>query len=265
MNPGPDGLQSAETVKELTAFHRSLWCLCGKNGNGCACTSPVKDEHVLALLDQGYGYTDIGIMFGLSRERIRQLAARNGSTKPWRGSLPRCWDPLLSRFRAVSREEWRLGARLRARLQNKKKRLAAMEFRHSEMRERHVQILCELSMSLGRAPVSRELEVACGIGLPSILMAWGYNNPATRRDGSASRAMTALYNAAGLTKPRIGGGGHVSGQHCRKLTDSQVEAVWNHPQPYGIKAIAPITIRGILQRRTYRDVTEGWPAPRVAA
>lgn len=47
---------------------------------------------VQLLFDQGYCLTDVGLMFGLSRERIRQITARHGLTRFVTATPPRIWS-----------------------------------------------------------------------------------------------------------------------------------------------------------------------------
>jgi hypothetical protein len=63
---------------------------------------------LMELLDrQQYTLADVGVMFGLSRERIRQYAVRYGIATHFGGlNAVRVWDDTLHQFRPVSRGHW---------------------------------------------------------------------------------------------------------------------------------------------------------------
>lgn len=53
------------------------------------------------LFDQGYTFTDVGAMFGVTRERVRQWAKRYSIARFPNVTAPRVWDHVTSRFVAL--------------------------------------------------------------------------------------------------------------------------------------------------------------------
>lgn len=187
-------LLSPEDREEIRAFNRSFW------GSGI---SPATDQDIVALIrNHEYGCTDIALMYGLSCQRIQQIAARNGLNT--RGSLPRLWDPTLSRFRAMTREEWRSRIRLQHKAQTKQRLFRRQE---SE-RQRHVHAAKQLARDLDRVPALGEIATAIGKSVPNMIQYWGFLSAKTGQQ-TGRRATEALYRAAGLQKRAVGNRGHI--------------------------------------------------------
>ena len=185
-------LQREQT--EIRAFNRSFWV---------GGISPMKDCDVVALIrDHDYCCTDIALMYGLSCERIRQIASRNGLRT--RGSLPRLWDSSQSRFRAMTREEWQTRKRLQRKAQTYRRR----HERHESERQRHVAAARQLAKELGRVPTTREVAAAVGEPITCIMQSWGYQSRKTGQQ-TGRKATEALYRAAGLQKRPVGSPGHI--------------------------------------------------------
>ncbi len=254
-----------EETAELTAFHRSFWCTCKLKGAACNCSSPVTDQDVVALIGRGgYGITDVGVMFGLSRERIRQIASRNGLSTA--GTLPRIWDASLNRFRAMGRDEWRERKRIQAKARAHLQRLRRVENQAPE-RERHVRAAKRLAKELGRVPTLKEIGAAIGKPASNMIYFWGFRSNKVG-EGTGGRASQRLYEAAGLQKRERGTRGHIvpgAAQGLRrKLTPEQVREIWESPHPYATAARLNVhggSVATILQRHTYCDITDGWPDP----
>ncbi|KKL59408.1 hypothetical protein LCGC14_2215670, partial [marine sediment metagenome] len=186
---------TVEEVAEVTAHHRSTWCRCGKSRNGCTCRSPMDDLSVVALINQGYGLTDIGMMFGVSRERVRQIAMRQG--RKTAGSLPRVWDDKLNRFRVITRKE-----------RDTRRRLIRRALHHRTVRQRRevrrvheLTTLKALAKQLGRVPVFQELVTAVGKSVAGISLDWGKDR---KKPGGYGVAMARLYRTAGFEVRGVG-------------------------------------------------------------
>src|SRR4051812_11671134 len=88
--------------EEVQKFHAELWKKLRntvkaeyKATTGIKWRGPIPGfkESVQSLLDQGYSLTDIGVMFGLTREMIRQRAKELGLKRHSRdGSMYRIWS-----------------------------------------------------------------------------------------------------------------------------------------------------------------------------
>lgn len=186
---------TAKEGAEVTAHHRSLWCRCGKSGNGCTCRSPIDDLSVVALINQGYGTLDIGMMFGVSRERARQIAKRQGRKTV--GSLPRVWDDRLNQFRAITRKK-----RDDRRLMIKRALRHRIVARRREARRVHdLTVLRTLAEELGRVPTLLELAAVLGKSVPAITLDWGRDQ---KKTGGHKAATAKLYRAAGLEVRSVG-------------------------------------------------------------
>jgi hypothetical protein len=151
------------------------------------------NDDVWLLINEGYGLTDIAMMFGLSRERVRQKAAQIGLEYS-QGTKPRVWDDQLGRFRFRAFPEWRAERRAERRLRRRIK----LEFTAARKRDEQVAAVRQLFNELGRTPTLWEIVGRCGYPAPaSIYATWGYGWVKKCTPGEAS---AALYTAAGLQK-----------------------------------------------------------------
>ena len=153
-----------------------------------------------ALLELGYSFTDVGVMFGVSRQRVAQWRDKYhlGGTDG-RGPGYRTWDDARNRFVAISRRE--VLAQARTLLESRRER-EARERRETE-RGRHVEALRRLARTLGRSPTLSE--VADDLGYAGIAQGaaryWrGVNGARTHAEMTAE-----MYRAAGLRKYKPGG------------------------------------------------------------
>lgn len=113
----------------ILKYQRPLWtAFKGPMRPGETLKTVVPDFYpsVQALFDQGYSLTDVGLMFGLSRERIRQLA-RQGNLRRWPTRSPkREWSWEHGRFIA-SREQAGVIDYRRKRLAGRQRRQAYLD------------------------------------------------------------------------------------------------------------------------------------------
>ena len=160
-------------------------------------------DSLQCLLDMGYSFTDMAVMFGVSRQRVGQWCDRHGLEDPdgW-GAAYRVWDDELHQFVSVTREEMNDRARLQLELRKDAERTRRREAK----RRRHVATLRRLHEELGRVPTQGELARELGFA--------GHGQGAARYwlgvNGAESytEAFTQMYHAAGLEKRTRGGSGH---------------------------------------------------------
>ena len=152
-----------------------------------------------ALLESGYSFTDVGVMFGVSRQRVAQWRDQYG-LKGSDGRSPgyRVWDEARNRFVTATREE----ALVRARAHLRARRRTDLRERQETERRRHMEALVRLSETLGRPPTLAEL--AADLGLAGIAQSaaryWrGVNGARTNADMTKE-----MYRAAGLRKYKPG-------------------------------------------------------------
>lgn len=107
-------------AREIRRFHAKLWKQLGTRHLGRGRVEdyiPGFRDSLANLIEQGYNLTEIGMMLGLTRERIRQFAVRLRLPRPMRHAA-RIWDDGRHRFVAlpetVARRAERLGIAYRA-------------------------------------------------------------------------------------------------------------------------------------------------------
>lgn len=158
-------------------------------------------DDVWLLINEGYGMTDIAMMFGLSRARVQQVVARL-DVACTSGTKPRVWDDRLGRFRFRELAEQRAERRI----------LRRIEFEHRLGARRAAQVaeLRALRFELGRTPTLGELAARCGYNKTSLYTTWGYTPQQKLCRATAAEATTALYAAAGLVTRGPGSPGHIN-------------------------------------------------------
>jgi hypothetical protein len=214
---------------EITAFTRGFWCSVrdshiGDTPRASVANIPGFVPSLRRLVDMGYGHTDIGLMFGLSRERIRQWCDRFGIAHPnpsGKGSLPRFWCDEHSRFESVDPKELNAAQR---RVRARARRLGWWA-QKEQTRARQVEALRALHASLGHSPTLLEMDAA-GLWRTNIVSAWlsryGVRRiQAGRSGGLYTLAVARLFRVAGLTPRERGNPGHVN-QRARRFTPEQV-------------------------------------------
>ncbi len=196
---------SPESRAEIAALNRSFWCDCPKERRYlrlCHCRSPMTVDDVRLLLHNGYGLTDIALMFGISLGRVQQHAERLHIPRTI-GTKPRIWDGRLGRFRVYGRAEWRARQKAEQRL------LRRIEVECKAAHKRNVQIIAarRLFDQYGRTPTLGEVAEQCGFKPATIYQTWGARR--SSKGLTAKQASTAFYAACGLQKRSCGGPGHI--------------------------------------------------------
>jgi len=93
---------TAPALRSVIEFHRPMWeALRGDAAGGVEQAVPGFLKSVQMLFDQGYCLTDVAAMFGLSRERIRQLTVKHGLKPFCTTTPPRVWSWERQEFVAV--------------------------------------------------------------------------------------------------------------------------------------------------------------------
>ncbi len=116
----------------------------------------------LLVVDERYSITDIALMFGVSRERVRQLCLARGLEHPDGSKVGlhaiRVWDDTMNRFRPHSRGDMR-----KARMaESTARRRAAITKRVEARRWMIVGAVARLRERLGRDPVWPEIWAELG-------------------------------------------------------------------------------------------------------
>lgn len=150
-------LASPELRAELTAAHKPFWDAFRDRwivpGESLA-QIPRFVESLQSLVDQGYGLTDIGCMFGVSRERVRQWCGKFGVERDGSsGTAFRLWSPEQGRFVGLTNTEYR------RRILGQRRRGVGMRqtFKMREKRKRAVAILRLLGIGNRRPPTLSSL------------------------------------------------------------------------------------------------------------
>jgi hypothetical protein len=180
---------------EITTFHRPLWAERRSVG--------VEDKHLewslRSLVSQDYSVTDIGIMFGVSRERVRQWCRKYSIRPRFYGTRPRIWDNALGRFRGRARSE--LEGDLHKRIRSREKLEA--HHRRFKLRQKDKQTLMSLAIKLGRSPSTKELTAALGYPWHGLTYRWGWAYGGNGRCTQA-QALHRLYRTCGLQVRAVG-------------------------------------------------------------
>ena len=162
----------------------------------------------LLVYAERYATEDIGMMFGVSRQRVDQWLEARGIVHPdppyQRGSLMvRVWDDVACRFRPVRRRLVEAERRVRDRVE----REAAREARRRVARSRMVVVAVRLRVELQREPTNRELYEAITGRVPAVngaalMLACLWD---ARRTRSYRERITEFRAAAGLVGRGRGG------------------------------------------------------------
>ena len=181
----------------------------------------------LRLLSQyeQYSDTDIGLMFGISRERIRQLRGRYGMLVVKSGGLNsmRIWDDDARAFRPVARSVLREQQRRQRAAERAKRRAEQLARRRAHV----VGTIHSLRATLGRTPSLAEIADALRLhNVPAILHYWG--------GGSRAGVLAAIWTAAGMRPRATRGPGHVKPRekpsHCGRGHPFSAENTYTGPK-----------------------------------
>ena len=164
----------------------------------------------LLLIEEEYALEDVGQMFGVSRERIRQLAdhlgyVRQGAKRGVRAV--RIWQDDEHRFRPVHKGILTQVAQYN-RTTERQQRITA---KYAERWAEAVAELRDLARQLERTPTIRELARRLGQGRNTgelVSYLFGRSRKGT------PKSLAPIYADAGLPAPKRGGQAHVSGP-CR--------------------------------------------------
>lgn len=206
-------MSESPEMLEIRAFHRALrgW----KLGETARYPRGMLRRNLHSLIvTQGYGLTDISLMLGISRERVRQLANVCGITKrnamggrgERGGSLPRRWNDRRGRFEPAPMMVWR---KRDAKVRRRARRIGRHD-RSEARRVKMVEAIRQFAATHGRAPFAGELAwVLMGIaGSPprsgSNLRSWLTGGQSNARKGT--RIIHNCYAEAGQSVPGLGSG-----------------------------------------------------------
>lgn len=170
----------------------------------------------LLLVEEEYTLEDVSLMFGVSRERIRQLAEKLGLTeRPQRGGLwcVRVWQDDEHRFRPVRKRILKQVATYTRR----SARQQAIKARYTAHWAEAVAELKDLARQLERTPTRAELSRRLGLRRnPGYLTAYLFPS----RQKGYQTSLASLYADAGLTVRGRGSAGHLPHlfhtTHCRR-------------------------------------------------
>jgi hypothetical protein len=195
----------------ITVAHRPYWRkLKAANGAGSGSRKSVCDitgftESIDRLLKQGWCATDIGVFFGVSRERARQWIKELGLKALEHGTMPRVWDPDLACFRPIRKADAREEM---AEAERRAKRLAIAKHRRA-MREEHVAFIQLYHEEYGYGPSTTELGEFFNTSWSGICQYWR-----VKRLGKMTLSYAecyALMNRLAGVEPRVKGSpGHTA-------------------------------------------------------
>lgn len=184
----------------------------------------------LLVQREQYSLTDIGLMFGVTRERARQLVTANAIEYPAgtiRGLMARrVWDDEAGRFRPVGRGDLRRQAHRKRVAHNRRARAVQV----AERRTRIMAASAELWTKLGRMPTDAEICVAIGVEYGAsptmtLLSRWGmesHSDPARTKI-----TLAAMRKATGRPVERAGH--YLSGKRRGPAKATQCRR--GHPYP----------------------------------
>ena len=188
--------------------------------DGCAQLPGFRESLRLLLEREQYAPIDIAPMFGVSRERIRQLCERFGlrSVEAKRRGLMalRVWDDAANQFRPVSRGDLRAENHRRA----VQIRRAAVDGRIAARQAQIVVVAHALRAQRGRAPSLRDVWIAIG-GDPltrdfSPYMIGFWRRSPVRSMRAARVAMLAALDLPLLDMRSLNSGRRPRLSHCKR-------------------------------------------------
>lgn len=181
----------------------------------------------ILLSEEQYTISDIAMMFLVSRERIRQIAAREGlhdAGPGHKGGLlaVRVWNDAEHRFRPIGKRTIRY-QRSRAKIAA---RIAGRREKYAIRQAEAVHTLRELAAYLDRSPTIAEL--ARGLGLPrnpGVI----YSHLLPPKAGGPRGSLSFLWERAGLTPRGTGAPGHTRKRRPKTVCKR------GHPLTFGMR------------------------------
>lgn len=146
------------------------------------------------LVDEEYSLTDVGLMFGVSRERVRQWAARFEIETIHAGSQ-RVWNEAEGRFVTHTGRKHQTRSII-----SKNRRNHFWTVRHEEFRK----ILLEVQDKIGDVPTLQDVGEYLGIGKSQIgpRITLRYAGGSYRSGGhSYTETLDYLWSVAGMKRP----------------------------------------------------------------
>ena len=199
---------SEEEAREVRAIVGPIWA---KIHRGRVFNVPGFRSSLNSLIQQGYGQDDISLMFGVSRERVRQYLKMIGVRSIAGQNGGRRWNDRLRRFDPIPWSVHPESTSMRARTQRLERRKAKESRRH-ERRQTLIKELTALGIHLGRDPRLKEVASSFGKVWQSLV------SPFRDRGMTQSAALHRWFRLAGLTVSEVGGQGHLCHDPnlCRK-------------------------------------------------
>lgn len=170
-------------------------------------------ESLQRLADQGYGLEETAVMFGVSRERCRQWAAKYGLTQHFKslgtGTKPRVWDDDRNCFVPRTWDTYRAAERAEV----SRKRLSTKAAHRHTRRVQSIVALRDLAKQLKRTPTLGETSETLGCDFQGIALLFSGRSQSRRlRRGLPTpygSFVRRWFRLAGLTPRQIGGPGHL--------------------------------------------------------
>jgi hypothetical protein len=207
-------------ARRISRFHRQIW---DKVRFESGVQNVFMRDSLQRLFEQGYCRTEVAIMFGVSRERVRQWAVGFGINEvaPY-GTRMRIWDDTINQFRPVRPIEF---DRHRAKLATARRQKAQHQ-RREDFTAAMVEKIRTFYQTHNRTPLLSEVCALAGVdSVAHLCQKVGYSTNGRRHQAYASyRDVTAiLYTRAGLRVRPRGATGHRKGSpHKRRFTDDEV-------------------------------------------
>lgn len=203
---------TATDSAEVRAFHRPFYDEWRRRHR----TEDLRNGIASLLEEHGYTMTDVSVMLGLTRERVRQFVARWGLVVGSKYTTAyRVWDDEANRFRPVAVAEYQ-------RVERQKRTQARARWRRDRQRAM-ADRLWALAGELGYTPTVGEFatawfgrEMPSNFIGPSVHEAWD-----TQRRTTAAASTKALYEAAGLTVRASGSPGHRNTSPTRPVSQGE--------------------------------------------
>lgn len=178
----------------------------------------------LLICREQYSLTDVGLMFGVSRERVRQWCRRHGIEHPETNGTRRglyavrIWDDTTHTFRPIQKRLVVAAARRRAADQRRYRYETARAAQIADRWHAAEAAVANLRWELSREPTLGEISDRL-IGTTNVapLISWlgGRTDRAGRESGDYTRIVAELVRRTGLVPRRPGTPGHRPGCHCR--------------------------------------------------